>query len=301
MIDLRTAARALAGDVVAGGVVCPGPNHRARDRSLYVRFDPRAPEGFVVNSFAGDDPMECRDAVRSRLGLASWRPGRRDRIVRAVVAPTAAPDAPRRIELAARIWREAVTPAGTIVERYLAGRGLHLPSTVIEGGALRFHGACPFGQARLPAMVAVMVDPVTNRATAIHRTALSPDGNGKAEMPDGGPAKRWLGVGRGAVITLTPNDAVTSGLGIAEGIETGLTVLCAGWAPVWAAGSATNLAAFPVLSGIDALTIFADRGEAGERAAATAAARWVDAGNEAEIRLPFGDDDFNEAWEGDDE
>lgn len=308
-LEPRNAALALGGDVVAGGVVCPGPGHSARDRSLSVRLDAAAPDGFIVYSHAGDDPMVCRDHVRDRLGLPSWHAGTttpRPAVISRSPTQGQADEA-RRISLALGIWRECVGPAGTLAETYVRSRGLWLPEEVANGGALRFHPACPFRMVpigeerattiRLPAMVCIMVDPATNSPRAIHRTALRPDGAGKAEMIDGGPAKRWLGAGRGAVIKLSPDDAVTNGLGLSEGIENGLTVLCAAWGPVWACGSAGNLAAFPVLSGVECLTVFADRGEAGERAADDVARRWIEHDREAEIRLPLGDDDFCDVWE----
>jgi hypothetical protein len=62
-------AELLGGDVRGGEVLCPGPGHSAEDRSLSVKPDQDAPDGFVVHSFAGDDPIACRDHVRERLGL----------------------------------------------------------------------------------------------------------------------------------------------------------------------------------------------------------------------------------------
>lgn len=73
-IDPSYAAKQLGGDVTPNGVVCPGPGHSARDRSLSVRFDPDAPEGFIVHSFTDDDAIACRDHVRSRLSLPEWKP-----------------------------------------------------------------------------------------------------------------------------------------------------------------------------------------------------------------------------------
>src|SRR5262249_17832510 len=67
MIDLRAAARALCGDVIGrDAVAVPGPGHSARDRSLTVKFDPRAPDGFLVYSHCDDDWRDCRDHVRAR-------------------------------------------------------------------------------------------------------------------------------------------------------------------------------------------------------------------------------------------
>jgi hypothetical protein len=62
-------ARLLGGEVRGPGqIMAPGPNHSSADRSLGVKLDPASPDGFVVNSFAGDDPFVCRDHVRSKLG-----------------------------------------------------------------------------------------------------------------------------------------------------------------------------------------------------------------------------------------
>ena len=74
MPSLPTAARRLGGQVSGGQIVCPGPGHSAADRSLSVRFEPTAPEGFVVHSFAGDDAIRCRDHVRSRMGFDHFNP-----------------------------------------------------------------------------------------------------------------------------------------------------------------------------------------------------------------------------------
>ena len=47
-----------------------------------------------------------------------------------------------------------------------------------------------------------------------------------------------------------------------------------------------NIKAFPVLSGIDALTVGADNGEPGQKAAQGVAARWREAGREVVIIKP---------------
>lgn len=63
-------AELLGGEVRGGNqVLAPGPSHSPNDRSLSVLLDANAPDGFVVNSFAGDDALQCRDYVRDRLGL----------------------------------------------------------------------------------------------------------------------------------------------------------------------------------------------------------------------------------------
>ena len=96
----------------------------------------------------------------------------------------------------------------------------------------------------------------------------------------------------GAAVMLDPYDAVTIGLMLAEGIETAISLWMAGLRPCWVTAGTTNLAAFPVLAGIEATTIACDVDEAaaGEKATAACAARWRGAGREALIiRTAAGD------------
>jgi hypothetical protein len=71
IIRAEFAARDLGGDLLPGGkqILCPGPGHSEHDRSLSVKLDASAPDGFVVKSFTGDDPLACKDYVRDVLGL----------------------------------------------------------------------------------------------------------------------------------------------------------------------------------------------------------------------------------------
>ena len=68
-LDPLVVARALGGDVCGDEVLCPGPGHSNADRSLSVKPKRDAADGFLVYSFAGDDPILCRDHVRTKLGL----------------------------------------------------------------------------------------------------------------------------------------------------------------------------------------------------------------------------------------
>ena len=79
-IELHSLARALGGLVSNGEVHCPGPNHSKTDRSLSVRPDANAPDGFVVHCFSPkDDPIRCRDYVREKLNLPAFKPNGRGR------------------------------------------------------------------------------------------------------------------------------------------------------------------------------------------------------------------------------
>ncbi len=53
-------------------VLCPGPGHSRRDRSLKVKF--KSDGTFTVTSFAGDNWQACKDFIRDRLGIPNdWR------------------------------------------------------------------------------------------------------------------------------------------------------------------------------------------------------------------------------------
>ena len=73
-LSLDQVAQALGGEVSGGQVSAPGPGHSSSDRSLSIKLDDAAPEGFIVNSFAKDDPIACRDYVRQKLGLPEFKP-----------------------------------------------------------------------------------------------------------------------------------------------------------------------------------------------------------------------------------
>ncbi len=181
-------------------------------------------------------------------------------------------------DLARRVWQGGQPPAGTLVQTYLAARGLMLP----EDAPLRFHPVCPRGAERWPAMLALMTDPATGEACGLHRTFLARDGSGKAP---GEPKKAMLG--NAGVVRLVPDVEVTTGLGLAEGVETTLAVMQrGGWRPVWAATSAGAIRRFPVLAGIEALTVFADADGPGMDAARECCRRWAEACSEARILVP---------------
>jgi putative DNA primase/helicase len=87
------------------------------------------------------------------------------------------------------------------------------------------------------------------------------------------------------VIRLWPDEDVTCGLGIAEGIETALAA-AHGFTPVWAAIDAGNLGALPLLPAIGSLTIFVDHDYVGLRAAVRLATHWGEAGRDVLMVIP---------------
>jgi hypothetical protein len=280
------------------------PFHLERTASFYVYDDSYhcfgcGAHGDAIEFVCRTQGLKFYDAVRflcSEAGLQA--PSLQDLPMQPTKlteppCPSVAPEAAgpgENFELARTLFGEAVRPSGTIAEKYLQFRGGEIP----RGGAIRFHPACPRGRGeRLPAMLAAMTCPISNRFVGVHRTFLRSDGAGKIEH---GKAKMMLG-GAG-VIRLAPDDEITFGIGICEGIETGLALIQrAGWSAVWAAGCAGAIAKFPVLGGIDCLTIFPDADDrgAGRKAAEACTARWIEAGREVQTIWPPGGLDWNDA------
>jgi hypothetical protein len=95
------------------------------------------------------------------------------------------------------------------------------------------------------------------------------------------------------VIRLWPDENVTLGLGIAEGIETSLSLAHA-YGPVWSLIDAGNLAMFPILAGIESLTIAADNDPAGIKAARECALRWTIGEKHVRIVVPLNQCDLND-------
>jgi phage/plasmid primase-like uncharacterized protein len=121
----------------------------------------------------------------------------------------------------------------------------------------------------------------TAKPISLHFTRLAADGRGKLgsdrdKLLLGGHRKK------GGGIRLWPDEGATRGLGLAEGIETALAAAHI-HSPVWAAIDAGNLSAFPVLPGIESLTIFADHDVPGLKAAQACGTRWQAAGREVRI------------------
>jgi len=281
MTTPKQAAIALNGDVSGQHISCAGPGHSPHDKSLSVTLDPAAPDGFLVHSFAGDDWQDCRDYVKDRLGIG-----------RTNYTPTPRPERPcrvtddaDRIRAAWAIWGQTRPLTGTLADTYLKGRGCLVDCLPDD---LRYHSELRYQGGIMPGLVAAMRDIRTNEIKGIHRTFLKPD----AAKLD----RKMLGIAKGSVVKLTPDANVTYGLGLSEGIETGLAIMRAGFSPVWACLSAGAIAAFPVLPGIESLTVFADHdaSHTGQNAAARCVRRWRDAGQEARAVMPITRGDFND-------
>ena len=156
-------------------------------------------------------------------------------------------------EPALRLWRQAFEPRGTLVEAYLRNRCLELPGEAANE-AIRFHPDCPFRNERFPAMVCLIRNIVSNEPQGIHRTALT--AGGPAVKRGGKTFRLSLGSTSGGAINIDPDEDVTQGICIGEGLETCLSGRLIGYRPVWSVLTTSGVAGFPLLPGIDRLTIF---------------------------------------------
>jgi putative DNA primase/helicase len=289
VLNTREVAAALGGQVAGPNtVLAPGPGHSRGDRSLSVKLCTDAPGGFIVHSHAADDWRECRDHIRARLQLNLSRSDR-VRTSGPSVARLQNDNDAKRINLSLRFWNQSRDPRGTVVERYLASRKLTLPDHMADE-VVRFHPSLAFEGRKAGALVALFQDIVTNRPSGIHRTFLDADARKLG--------RKMLGRARGAAIKLDDDASVTLGLTIGEGLETCIAAWLAGFRPVWAVGSASSIANFPVLPGIKAITILAEveDGGANRRAIEQCGARWHEAEREVLVVSPLVGKDLNDAW-----
>jgi hypothetical protein len=145
---------------------------------------------------------------------------------------------------AKKLWRGRQSAAGSLVESYLHARGYRgeIPPTI---------GFLPASEKYPPAMIAAfalpreiepnrLAAPRTAQVSAVHVTALLPDGSDRLRTKD---AKKIIGRPLNRPIALA---AINDGLSLAvtEGIEDALSYAALGYG-AWAAGSAPH---FPPLA-----------------------------------------------------
>lgn len=198
--------------------------------------------------------------ILAGLGLAAGRPA-------PMPAPSRpAPDDAERTRRALAIWNAGEPVVGSPGERYLARRGIRLDLAALDH-VIRFHGACPWGRERVPALVVRMQTLPAMQTCGVQRIALADDGSKLG--------KKMLGKAGFAFVT---DDAVTGPAFLVEGIEDALALHSIGAESVWAGMSALGMSRFPLMRHFPELTIIADGDAAGIEAAQTCAARWREAG-----------------------
>jgi len=289
---INTAAVKLGSFVAAG----------ALDRNEVVArlFDAALACGYI----AKDGAMQARASILSGMSAGLRQP----RAIPEARQPSAAPRRPQpapvmdvvsadtardaaRTARAAAIWNEGGDPRGTIAEAYLHSRGLDLDED-LAGTVLRWNPRTPWrdddtGELRfVPCMLSLLRCVTTDAPQAVQRTWLDAEGRKIA--------RKHYGPARGAAIKIDADETVTSGLHVAEGCETAMTARQFGLRPAWAAGSAGAIRSFPVLPGVEALTLLAEHDDANARAVEECAWRWTEAGREVHIIRSTRGSDLND-------
>jgi putative DNA primase/helicase len=288
-VNAAEIAHALGGRRTGRAFMARCPVHNDRTPSLSIADGER---GLLVKCFAGCEARDVLAELRAR-GLLSAR--QNDRPPRCDYRPRdTVLSHDRDPEFMRRLWRESHDPRATLAETYLQSRGLDLEPDLC-GRVLRFHPQCPFGPGtKAPALIA-RFSPIANDPgedappVALLRVGLEEHGHKIG--------KKMLGPVAGAAIKLDADEDVTYGLGICEGLEDALDVRQRGWRPIWALGSADAIKTFPLLAGVDALTIFADNdpNKVGLDRARACADTWRSACRAVAILPPRGAKDWNEA------
>jgi putative DNA primase/helicase len=227
--------------------------------------------------------LEAYSAVAHcfRCGHVEFTSFTRARIARkGLQPPRASPQA--LSEMGSQIWASCVGLTGTPGESYLRSRRCCVPP---REGHLRYAPRLrhPLSQYSGPALVALVTDAKTGQPLTLHRTWINSDGT-KAAL---NPSRMLLGGHRkaGGVIRLWPEQMVDGVLGVAEGIETALSLALQGL-PAWSVVDAGNLSNLAVLDSIDELVIAVDHDQAGIAAANACSLRWNEAGKTVSRILP---------------
>jgi hypothetical protein len=191
-------------------------------------------------------------------------------------------DRARRIAEALDIWTDSYpADATTQVPRYLRSRGWAgpIPATIRVHGMHGLYGRHPTGE-RWPQMIA-LIEHVEHGPVGVSRTFLRPDGSAKAAID---PVRLFRGAVRGGAARLAP---AAETLLVGEGIETTLAGIAATGLPGWAALSTSGLVALIMPPIVRSVIVLADHdiSGAGERAAQTAAARWLAEGRRVQIYM----------------
>ena len=204
-------------------------------RSLLVRDGDRSGR-LLVKCFAGCPPTSILAVFRS-VSKLEHRQHTRAPSSKRLAAPERQ-STEERTRQAEVIWNRSRESGATLATTYLnKRRGLDL-------NGLDLNHCLRWDDARR-CLVGKMTDPLTGVMTGVHRTFLDCEGR----------KLRRAMLGRKGVVRLTPDKEVTFGLAITEGIEDALSVIVSGAGPAWSACDAGGVERFPILAGIDVLTI----------------------------------------------
>jgi len=202
----------------------------------------------------------------------------------------------RKINSARAAWERRRPITGTVADHYLRLRGLAIDEDLSHYMGFdpeAYWREIPNNPAsallRVPCLLAIYRDIQSDEIIAVQKTRLANDASKIG--------RRFNGCPKGAVIKIDADENVTIGLGLGEGLETCLSARAFGFRPVWAAGSTGAIETFPVLGGIEALTLFLEHDENGANARAVdiCTRRWLAAGKQVFHAVPpMGFKDLND-------
>lgn len=242
----RALVERLGGRWTKRGGLCRCPAHDDRKPSLSVR---PGRTRILLHCFAGcsaEDILQVLEAngllMPAAAGAEAVAPGQSDSY---------------SITAAVRIWAASRSIPGTAAASYLQDRGIHCFSSELRFNARTPHGAVPLTRYR-PALVAAVRDDCG--FVGIHRTFLD------CRNSCGTPAKdRRAGLGRlgsGAVRL----GGIGSRLGLAEGIETALSVSELFGIKCWSTLGTERFGLVSIPSEVEELHLFLDHDDGGRRA-----------------------------------
>lgn len=148
----------------------------------------------------------------------------------------------RKIDTARGIWNRRRSINGTLAEHYLRFRGLDIDANHLDYMGFDPEAAwreIPNDPAspllRVPCLIAVYRAIEGGEIAAVQKTRLNPNGS-KWVGADRKTARRFNGCPGGAVIKIDPDENVTAGLILGEGLETVLSARALGFRPVLGGG-----------------------------------------------------------------
>jgi hypothetical protein len=233
-------AKRMSARKMNGGWLARCPTHEDRTPSLSISQGTK--QEIVLHCHAGCDPRDVLAELRSR-GLLDAKANHGSYSPNSAHVPNLPPVKPVDTERLQRdLDQGRPIHECPLARRYYEWRGIDLsqipwPTPLIFRESFRNW----ITDTVHPAILAPIAGIHSNKLQALHITFLRPDASGKADID---PPRLYAGPKKGGCCKLTPDEEITYGLGLGEGIETSLST---GFSPMWATLDAGNMKEFPVL------------------------------------------------------
>ena len=234
--------------------------------------------GDVLDFLKAHEGLDTASAIKRLREL-----GNGERPQRPWSPTNSAPQPDRNGELAREIWRQTETIADGLPFDYLCKRRglIHW-----DCDRVRWHPACPWGEARVSCIVAPVISHLTGLTVGIWRIWPSMTEPMKDRRKGLGPAK-----GNFSPTWWPDGDE----LAIAEGVEDALAVRALTGLPCWAALSAGNMGELHgIPRWIKQVTVFADGDDVGRRGAHQLAHRLREEGRHVRVLRSLSGKDPND-------